>query len=85
MDSPYYEGENFSRIDMYDKDPALWMDPNSMMSMADTIRQYFVDHYPENKSVFEDNFSELKMYDLALLGMRLIRISRMRTIRFRLS
>ncbi len=66
VDSPYYEGENFSRIDMYDKDAALWMDPNSMMSMADTIRQYFVDHYPENKSVFEDNFSELK-YDLALL------------------
>ena len=61
VESPYYEGEEFKYIDTYDKDLAIWMDPNAMMSMAMTIRDTFVSTYPENAAVFEDNYSKLEV------------------------
>lgn len=61
VESPYYEGEAFKYVDTYDKDLAIWMDPNSMMSMAMTIRDTFVSTYPENATVFEDNYNKLEM------------------------
>lgn len=61
VESPYYEGEVFKYVDTYDKDLAIWMDPNSMMSMAMTIRDTFVSTYPENATVFEDNYNKLEV------------------------
>lgn len=61
VESPYYEGEVFKYVDTYDKDLAIWMDPNSMMSMAMTIRDTFVSTYPENAAVFEDNYNKLEI------------------------
>lgn len=61
VESSYYEGEAFKYVDTYDKDLAIWMDPNSMMSMAMTIRDTFVSTYPENASVFEDNYNKLEV------------------------
>lgn len=64
--SPYYEGESFTYVDTYDKDVTIWMDPNSMMSMAKTITEYFSINYPENAEVFEENYNKLEV-DLAQL------------------
>lgn len=64
--SPYYEGDSFAFVDTYDKDVTIWMDPNSMMSMAKTITEYFSLNYPENSEVFEENYNKLEV-DLAQL------------------
>ncbi len=61
IEAPYYEGEVFKFVDMYDMDLAIWTDPNSMMSMAMTIRDTFVANYPENAAVFEDNYNKLEV------------------------
>lgn len=65
-EGPYYEGEKFSSIDMYEEDPILWMDPVAMTSMASDIRDYLVDKYPEYEKIFNENFDELEL-DLARL------------------
>lgn len=57
----YYEGDIFNSIDVYDKDVALWIDPISMMSMANTIKEYFVKTYPDFAHVFENNYNELEI------------------------
>ena len=56
VENNYYEGDVFKDIDMYNQDVTLWMDPISMMSMADTILQYFVKTYPDNAYIFEENY-----------------------------
>lgn len=60
-ETAFYEGDVFKNIDTYDWDVALWMDPIAMMSMADTIRDYFVEHYPENAKEFNNNYDELEV------------------------
>ena len=58
---PYYEGEAFSAIDMYETDPYLWLDPITMTSMASTITKWLVAAYPEQQSFFETNFAHLEV------------------------
>ena len=63
-ETPWYEGDNFKNIDMYDKDPMLWIDPISMSSMGSSIRSYLSEKYPEYAKIFTLNFDNL-MNDLA--------------------
>ncbi|MEG0290082.1 MAG: zinc ABC transporter substrate-binding protein [Erysipelotrichaceae bacterium] len=65
-ETPYYEGEVFANLDVYNKDPMIWLDPIAMTSMGSTIRDYFIKEYPEYTKVFEDNYDKLE-YDLARL------------------
>lgn len=61
VENDYYEGDIFDGIDTYAKDVTLWMDPISMMSMANTIKDYFVKEYPDNAHVFEENYNRLEI------------------------
>lgn len=61
VESPYYDGGMFEKIDTYDKDVVLWMDPISMMSMAKTITQTLSDLYPENAKYFQNHYDELEV------------------------
>jgi ABC-type Zn uptake system ZnuABC Zn-binding protein ZnuA len=60
VESDYYTGEAFTKIDMYDRDPMLWMDPIAMTSMAKTILQWLLKSYPEEAKFFNANFSKLE-------------------------
>lgn len=62
----YYEGDAFKTIDLYEKDPILWIDPISMSSMGSTITDYLCANYPEYAKVFKHNFEKLEN-DLARL------------------
>ncbi len=65
-ESPYYEGEEFNNIDLYEEDPMLWMDPVAMLSMASDIHDYLVELYPQYKDIFDENYDALEL-DLARL------------------
>lgn len=58
--SPYYIGEAFNKVDTYDTDPYLWLDPITMISMAGTIKDWLIAKYPEEKQFFNDNYDILK-------------------------
>ena len=58
--SPYYVGEAFDMIDLYDTDPYLWLDPITMISMAGTIKDWLVQKFPEEKQFFISNYDLLK-------------------------
>lgn len=60
IESPYYEAMAFERIDTYEMDPVLWIDPIAMTSMARIIRDWFVSYYPEDQRFFNDNFKQLE-------------------------
>lgn len=62
----YYEGDAFKNIDLYDKDPILWIDPISMSSMGSTICDWLSEQYPEYAKAFAINFERLET-DLARL------------------
>lgn len=66
VESKYYEGEVFDKIDTYENDVILWMDPISMMSMAKTITQTLSDLYPEYAKDFSSRYDELEV-ELAIL------------------
>ena len=66
IESNYYEGDLFNKIDTYDKDVILWIDPISMMSMAKTIAETLSDLYPEYKKDFMARYDELEI-ELATL------------------
>ena len=66
VESKYYEGDQFNKIDMYEKDVILWMDPISMMSMAKTIATTLSNLYPEYKKDFMARYNEIEI-DLAIL------------------
>lgn len=63
-ETAWYEGEVFKDIDLYEKDPILWIDPISMSSMGSTICEWLCDQYPEYAKAFQQNFDQL-MNDLA--------------------
>lgn len=63
-ETTWYEGDVFKDIDLYEKDPILWIDPISMSSMGSTICEWLSDKYPEYEKVFRQNFDQL-MNDLA--------------------
>ena len=64
--TPYYEGDAFTSLDVYEKDPILWIDPISMSSMGSTISEYLCSKYPEYAKIFKKNFAQLEN-DLARL------------------
>lgn len=60
VESPYYKGEEFSAIDMDERDLHLWMDPIAMLSVSKDIKEWLVKTYPENKVIFEEKFTDLE-------------------------
>ena len=60
VESAYYDGDIFQSIDMYSKDPNLWIDPIAMTSMARTIKDWLVANYPQEAAFFEMNFKSLE-------------------------
>lgn len=59
-ESDYYEGEAFSSVDVYYKDPFIWLDPIAMASMASTIKDWLQKTFPEDALVIENNFKTLQ-------------------------
>ena len=60
VESAYYDGDIFQSIDVYSKDPNLWIDPIAMTSMARTIKDWLIEHYPSEAAFFEKNFKALE-------------------------
>ena len=60
VESAFYEGDIFQSIDVYSKDPNLWIDPIAMTSMARTIKDWLVTNYPQEAAYFEKNFKDLE-------------------------
>ncbi len=59
-ESEYYNSDLFDMVDMYDKDPFIWLDPIAMASMASTIKDWLQSYYPEDSLIFENNFKNLQ-------------------------
>lgn len=59
LESKYYEGMVFDRVDVYGKDPILWIDPIATTSMAKNIRDWLIKNYPEERKSFEENYLSL--------------------------
>lgn len=68
VESPYYDSELFNEVDVYKNDPYIWMDPISMISVSEIVRDYLSEKYPDYKKTFEKNFKELE-YDLTMLDV----------------
>ena len=68
IESAYYESDLFKSIDVYKDDPMIWMDPISMISSAEIIRDYLIEQYPEYEDTFQENFDALEM-DLTRLDV----------------
>lgn len=66
VEAPYYDGDAFKMLDMYDSDPMLWMDPVAMTSMAHDIYTSLSTQYPEYQKIFQSNYEKLE-FDLARL------------------
>lgn len=59
VESPYYEGDVFDKVDMYDLDLNIWLSPTGMRSMAIDVKDYLTSNYVEQSSYFEENFETL--------------------------
>lgn len=59
--SPYYEEECFSTVDTWTYEMNLWMDPISMLSLADDIHEWLVKTYPENTALYDTNYASLRL------------------------
>lgn len=70
VESEYYQVKDFDRIDMYDRDPFLWMNPIAMTSMARAIKDWLVEQFPESEIYFNRNFKTVEA-DLARLDAEL--------------
>lgn len=69
LESPYYVDECFNDVDTWDYEVNLWMDPISMLSLADDIHAWLVRTYPENEAMYDDNLAALRL-DLVNLDAR---------------
>lgn len=49
------------------EDPHFWLDPNNMIVAADLVRDMLVAKYPENASLYNDNYMDLQL-ELEELG-----------------
>lgn len=58
--SPFYEGDAFDSIDMYQKDLCLWLDPITMLSMAKNIEEYLIQQSANNESIYRANYKSLE-------------------------
>ena len=56
----YYDSDLFDLVDMYNKDPFIWLDPIAMASMASTIKDWLQSYYPEDSLSIEKNFKALQ-------------------------
>ncbi|MBE6104612.1 MAG: zinc ABC transporter substrate-binding protein [Erysipelotrichaceae bacterium] len=59
-ESDYYNSNLFDMVDIYDKDPFIWLDPIAMASMASTIKDWLQSYYPEDSLIFENNFKTIQ-------------------------
>ena len=59
-EGPYYDSDLFEHVDIYNKDPFIWLDPIAMSSMAATIKDWLCSYYPEDTLTFENHFKELQ-------------------------
>jgi zinc transport system substrate-binding protein len=60
LEDKYYNSSLFDNVNMYDTDPMLWLDPITMISMAGTIKDWLIDKFPEERSLFNSNYEVLK-------------------------
>ena len=60
IESAYYKGDAFNLVDTDVQDLYLWTDPIAMLSMAKDVRDWLVKTFPEDKSVYEENFTKLQ-------------------------
>lgn len=56
----FYDDPSFDDIDMTENDLNLWLNPISMLSMAEDITTQLSDLYPEYASTFSTNFESLR-------------------------
>lgn len=59
-EGPFYDDPSFDHIDMTENDLNLWLNPISMLSMADDITTQLCSLYPEYETTFKSNFENLK-------------------------
>ena len=59
-ESVYYDSPLFDGVDIYNKDPYIWLDPIAMASMASTIKDWLESYYPEDTLMIENNFKTLQ-------------------------
>lgn len=59
--SPYYEGDVFQSINMYQKDPFIWMDPLAMLESAEVVLDYLIAKYPRWETKFKQNYAQLEL------------------------
>ena len=60
LEDSYYNSNLFNEINVYDKDPMLWLDPITMISMAGTVKDWLVEKFPEERNLFNTNYELLK-------------------------
>ncbi|NTW91717.1 MAG: zinc ABC transporter substrate-binding protein, partial [Erysipelotrichaceae bacterium] len=60
LEDTYYNSNLFNDINVYDKDPMLWLDPITMISMAGTVKVWLVEKFPEERNLFNTNYELLK-------------------------
>lgn len=60
LEDSYYNSNLFNDINIYDKDPMLWLDPITMISMAGTVKDWLVEKFPEERNLFNSNYELLK-------------------------
>ena len=60
IEMPYYRGEAFDLVDTDVQDLYLWTDPIAMLSMAKNIRDWLIATYPDEKTIYENNFKKLE-------------------------
>lgn len=59
-EGPYYKGDVFDSIDTDKRDLNLWMDPIAMLSMAKNIRDWLIEKFPDNESIYHEEFKKLE-------------------------
>lgn len=60
LEDNYYSSNLFDKMNTYDKDPILWLDPITMISMAGTIKDWLIEKFPEERNLFSANYEILK-------------------------
>jgi len=60
LEDTYYNSNLFNDMNVYDKDPMLWLDPITMISMAGTVKDWLVEKFPEERNLFNTNYELLK-------------------------
>ncbi|MDO4500014.1 MAG: zinc ABC transporter substrate-binding protein [Erysipelotrichaceae bacterium] len=60
VESDYYDGDAFTKLDTYTDDLFIWLDPIGMLSMAKLIYNNLANNYVEQKAYFEANYTALE-------------------------